>query len=223
MQARASAAEFKDIFTPPSPPPANRSARGARPQPIAAPLPGMLLRPASNSCGRLVTRPPLSVLRARRPLARLRGAAGRDSGGSPWAAGPALGDSRHRRPCFSRHRLPCFSWHRLPRDPENRARQCPQLRALPARAPCKGRGAALAAERGAGLGQFVLRGGQRGKRASVFAGDAEQRSASKPGRGGACLAPRYAPGQERPYGERFKPLKFNLGTGTFPRLETVPP
>lgn len=99
MRARASAAEFKDIFAPPSPPPANRSARGARPQPIAAPLPGMLLRPASNSCGRLVTRPPppssargapwrgYAALQGETPAA-LPGRRDRPSG-TPGTAGPA--------------------------------------------------------------------------------------------------------------------------------------
>ncbi|XP_077028382.1 uncharacterized protein LOC143692283 [Agelaius phoeniceus] len=58
---------------------------------MAAPLSGMLPGPASNSCGRLVTRPPpIPPPRAAPP-----GEAGRrrrrDPGGSPWAAGPVLG------------------------------------------------------------------------------------------------------------------------------------
>lgn len=81
-------------------PSANRSAGSARPQPMAAPLPGMLPGPAGNSCGCLVTRPASCC--AQRPLAGLGGAAGRDPGGSAWA-GPALRNPRHRPPCgFSR-------------------------------------------------------------------------------------------------------------------------
>lgn len=113
------------------------------PRPSTECCPGLPATAAAVSW--LALPPPSPLVRVRRRLAGLGGgAAGGDPGGSPWAAGPALRDPRHRRPCLYRRRLP--------RDLENRARRCLQLGALPAGAPCKGRGAALAVERGAAMG-----------------------------------------------------------------------
>lgn len=165
----ASVALFIDVLAPPSPPPANGSARGARPQPITAPLPGILPGPSSNSCGRLVTRPPAPRGAppggaGRRCRARPRGSPGagppalRDPrpSGTPGTAGPAapgLGCRRTRKPS--------------PTLPSARGSPCADT-VSGAVAPPWPQSA------GRRWGHFVHRCGEKEKKASMFAGNTEQ-------------------------------------------------
>lgn len=220
----ASVALFIDVLAPPSPPPANGSARGARPQPITAPLPGILPGPSSNSCGRLVTRPPA-------PRGAPPGGAGRRCRarprGSPGAGPPALRDPRPSRtpgpqapPAPPAPLLPASA----AAGPENRARPCPRLGALPARTRCQGpwRRPGRRARGGVGGTSCTAVGRKRKKPQCLRETRSSDPYPYPTLRGGACVAPRYAPGQESPYGERFKTLKFNLGDGTFPSLAHAP-
>lgn len=139
---------FKDALAPPSPPigqwerpRCSSSANGRAPPRNLARACQQQLRPSRDSP---------SPLRTRRPLAGLSGAAGRDSGGFPSAAGPALRDPRHRsqgplapRPPFSRHPATV-----APRKPSPTLPSGLSLRGRRVR----GRGAVLAAERRPALG-----------------------------------------------------------------------
>lgn len=209
-------------------PPANGSARGARPQPMAAPLPGILPGPASNSCGRLVTRPPPSVrgvpwrgwaaLQGETPAALPRRRTGPQRPPVPpsWTPSTALRDPP----------VPPSGTHGTtgPLSPGTGCRGIPKtepdvaLGALLARAPCSGPWR----RPGQRWGHFVRRCGKGEKKSLSVCGKRGGVIRVQPGEQGSVSSTKVRSGQERPYGERFKPLKFNLGVGTFPRLARAP-